>query len=103
MMRAPRPDPNPLIITTCRGSFIERLLVQLFSKPQNIQENRTNKAPIDILIDAASPAVRMILAREMKAIASNSLLPTASLKIIMAITEVAAISKLPKRAAVLES
>jgi len=57
---------------------------------------------MDILIAAASPAVRMILAREMKAIASHSLLPTASLKIIMAITEVAAISKLPKRAAVLE-
>ena len=36
------PDPRPLIITICRVSFSDRLLVQLFSNPQQTQARMTN-------------------------------------------------------------
>jgi hypothetical protein len=36
------PDPRPLIITICLVSFSERLLVQLFSNPQQTQARMTN-------------------------------------------------------------
>jgi len=46
------PDPKPLIITICRVSFPERLLVQLFSNPQQIQASRTNSDPFENESDA---------------------------------------------------
>ena len=69
------PDPKPLIITIWRVSFPERLLVQLFSKPQEIQASRTKIDPFENESDAVFSSERRMQDVVMMLIERASLFP----------------------------
>ena len=90
----PNPEPNPLIITICNGSFSDSTLVQLFSSPQQIQANRTNIEP-KVKYKLPSPCIdNNIHAKVIKPMPHHRCFDNFSLNITNAITDVATISKL---------
>lgn len=48
--KEPKPEPNPLMITTCNGSFIDNILVRLFSNPQHVDASNTKIEPSEYCI-----------------------------------------------------
>src|SRR5665647_3486730 len=74
---APDPEPHPLRMTICIGLLPESFLVKLFSSPHTTQARTTRSEPGDKLTAVRSPTESMIDAREIRAIAIQSLFPTA--------------------------
>lgn len=74
----PKPEPKPLIITICTGSFKEIILVQLFSKPQQMQPKIRKTVPgLKTRIDVTSK-VKMIVDSSINKIENHICLPIAS-------------------------
>ena len=92
--KEPVPEPNPLMTTTCNGSFIESFLVKLFSRPQQVHANNTNIEPMENEKLFMFSMDNIILASVIKIIALQSLLVMRSLKMNNAMSDVATISKL---------
>jgi len=96
-IKAPVPEPNPLIMTILTGSVCDSFLVQLFSNPQHIQARMANNEYIEKDNEYMSVSDRRILANVISIIPVQSLPDILSLKITRAITDVATISKLFRR------
>ena len=93
-IKLPSPEKQPFIITISSELLLLIILVQLFSKPQQMQAPNTNKDP-SLNTNALLPSkLSMALATVTKPIAAHSFLEMTSLKITNAIKEVATISKL---------
>lgn len=74
IIKAPKPEPIPLMTTICKGSFKDNMRVQLFSNPQQIHAANTQREPADSDRFLKSATDRMMLATVIMAIATHVLI-----------------------------
>lgn len=80
IIKEPSPELNPLITTTCSGSFTDSILVQLFSSPQHTDASKTKIKPKEKDKLLKSSTKRTMLEIVIKPIAIHNLLLINSLK-----------------------